>query len=102
MDPDRIEELLAGVSNLVGECVIVSLSQEYRDGKTAWDRLSAVKGNARSSGVRTVRGKLCFPPPQGLSKEQRLSWLAKTKLHSPWDEAEIRSLGRLLIDKDII
>lgn len=101
-DHDRKEELLAGVKNLVGECIIVSLFHEYKDGKTAWDRLSAVKGNARSSGVRTVRGKLCFPPPQGLSKEERLAWLAKTRLHSPWDEVEIRALGRLLVNKEII
>lgn len=40
---NRREELMAGVDNLVGECVVISLFHEYQDGKTAWERLSATK-----------------------------------------------------------
>lgn len=101
-DETRKREVVAGIDNLTGKCIALSLYRKPVKSKTAWEELSEIKGNARLSGIRTIRGKLCFPPPPELSEDDRLKWVAKTRIHAPWDFIEIRALGNLLINKGIV
>lgn len=101
-DETRKREVVAGIDNLTGKCIALSLYRKPVKNETAWEELSEIKGNARLSGIRTIRGKLCFPPPPDLSEDDRLKWVAKTRVHAPWDFIEIRALGNLLIKKGIV
>jgi len=101
-DETKKSEVKAGIRNLTGNCIILSLYRQPTNNKTAWEELSEIKGNAKTSGIRTIRGKLCLPPPSDLSEDDRLRWIAKTRVHSPWDFIEINTFGNLLINKGII
>ena len=101
-DETRKREVMAGIDNLTGKCIALSLYRKPVKSETAWEELSETKGNARLSGIRTIRGKLCFPPPPDLSEDDRMKWVAKTRVHAPWDFIEIRALGNLLIKKGIV